>query len=729
MSNPTERKPNSNLASIAGLKSLLDDISAQWYLNTDADQRAGSASNVVGSTNLHPFGTVNIDKARQDFLKLTTAVRANCSQFESEVIGDVTKIGTGAEPAFRKHLMHLKVRYIQSREQANFESTVVRVKSNLQGTVRKLSSALSGSEANTFASIRTKSLQEIAEDLDLACYLDTSEKPGFDSPVTTITTAGNIIVIDVDIDDKGTVVKAKLTYATEMHQDDKVDRILLDNLKSDDLEGFQTNLKALSFVDKMNTKYSPIDFFNISKNLMEDFKTIYNQELLMASNNPGQVMNNGHGIPQMHVDHPGLSIFFWAGPVEMLETEWGQLEASIENAEIPATLKTATKMWISYEDSNTMTTYPPEAKSHFLLSFDETLESILAEENGEHFMIIDEPQQQDTGINIRYLKTSPNHPNASTVPVSFVANFDHPIPVSAYTCSQLANILGLPGINGLSGERDHSVDQQDDVGLEVLLVNECMHGTDNSKQSAVIQDLLTDNVRWRVEAENTIQNYVYMNSTAKRGKLLHRIPFGHPAQLYGIMQILRKQLVFNHIFHSVFNAKSMPKDGSDVVMNSEITLDDLLQDKEEGTIELELSIFEAPTSVQVTFMAPKTETNTFALVSFTITVPDSIPTAPVVTLQNPTSEDDQQLSWNSDIFDQQKLNTIIQSSYSIPLLVRWLWLKMKDAQEPLTVSSPKKKVAARSNSYFGTPEKTTKRSRTSLFPNSSPAPSKSMDLS
>lgn len=722
MSNPTERKPNSNLASIAGLKSLLDDISAQWHLDTEADKYASSQNGVVGSTNLHPFGTVNIDKARQDFLKLTTAVRANCSQFESEVIGDVTKIGTGAEPAFRKHLMHLK-------EQANFESTVVRVKSNLQGTVRKLSSALSSSEANTFASIRTKSLQEIAEDLDLACYLDTSEKPGFDSPVTTITTAGNIIVIDVDIDDKGTAVKAKLTYATEMHQDDKVDRILLDNLKSDDLGGFRANLKALSFIDKMNTKYSPIDFFNISKTLMEDLKTIYNQELLMASNNPAQVMNNGHGIPQMHVDHPGLSIFFWAGPVEMLETEWGQLEASIENAEIPATLKTAAKMWISYEDSNTMTTYPPEAKPHYLLSFDETLESILSEEHGEHFEIIDEPQQQDTGINIRYLKTSPNHPNASTVPVSFVANFDHPIPVSAYTCSQLANILGLPGINTINGERDHSADHQDDVGLEALLVNDCMHATDSNKQPIGIQDLLTDNVRWHVEVENTNQNYVYMNSIAKRGKLLHRIPFGHPAQLYGIMKILRKQLVFNHIFHSVFNAKSMPKEGSDSVMNSEITLDDLLQDKEENTIELELSVSEAPTSVQVTFMAPKSETDTFALVSFTINVPDSTPTAPVVTLQNPTSEDDQQLSWNSDIFDQQKLNTIIQSSYSIPLLVRWLWLKMKYAQEPLKVSSPKKKVSARSNSYFGTPEKITKRSRTSLFPNSSPATSKSMDLS
>lgn len=51
----------------------------------------------------------------------------------------------------------------------------------------------------------------------------------------------------------------------------------------------------------------------------------------MASNDPAYVLNNGHGIPQMHLVHPGVSIYFWAGPTDLLETEWGQLQASIEN--------------------------------------------------------------------------------------------------------------------------------------------------------------------------------------------------------------------------------------------------------------------------------------------------------------------------------------------------------------------------------------------------------------
>lgn len=52
---------------------------------------------------------------------------------------------------------------------------------------------------------------------------------------------------------------------------------------------------------------------------------------VMATNDVGFVLNNGHGIPQMHVAHPGLTIYYWAGPAELLDTQWGQLQATIDN--------------------------------------------------------------------------------------------------------------------------------------------------------------------------------------------------------------------------------------------------------------------------------------------------------------------------------------------------------------------------------------------------------------
>jgi hypothetical protein len=52
---------------------------------------------------------VNLDKARDEFSQQINSIRNICSQFETEVLGDVMKMGVGADPAFRKHFTHLKV--------------------------------------------------------------------------------------------------------------------------------------------------------------------------------------------------------------------------------------------------------------------------------------------------------------------------------------------------------------------------------------------------------------------------------------------------------------------------------------------------------------------------------------------------------------------------------------------------------------------------------------------
>lgn len=50
-----------------------------------------------------------MDKAREEFSQHINIIRNVCSQFETEVLGDVMKMGVGADPAFRKHFTHLKV--------------------------------------------------------------------------------------------------------------------------------------------------------------------------------------------------------------------------------------------------------------------------------------------------------------------------------------------------------------------------------------------------------------------------------------------------------------------------------------------------------------------------------------------------------------------------------------------------------------------------------------------
>lgn len=60
---------------------------------------------------LHALGAINLDKAREEFSQQINIIRSVCSQFETEVLGDVMKMGVGADPAFRKHFTHLKVQH------------------------------------------------------------------------------------------------------------------------------------------------------------------------------------------------------------------------------------------------------------------------------------------------------------------------------------------------------------------------------------------------------------------------------------------------------------------------------------------------------------------------------------------------------------------------------------------------------------------------------------------
>jgi hypothetical protein len=146
-------------------------------------------------------------------------------------------------------------------------------------------------------------------------------------------------------------------------------------------------------------------------------------------------------------------------------------------------------------------------------------------------------------------------------------------------------------------------------------------------------------------------------------------------------------------------------------------------------LNLEVAILQAPSSLQVTMMAPKSDNDIFLLVTFIINISDAAPTAPTVTMQKPTSLDlngEQQMAWNTEIFDQQKMNTVIQYTCSIPLLARWMWNRMKASSEPYVIASAAtKKSFARTNSYFDKSDSSNKRLRSLM---GSQLGAKSMDI-
>lgn len=164
----TQETKSSISSSVYGIQQLFRDFEKQCHILTKPATEGTLTTPTLLLVDLiqptphqqkeiHALGPVNIDHARQEFMQHINAIRSICSQFETEVLGDVVKMGAGAEPAFRKHLTHLK-------EQAQLESTVMRVKDILESTKETVEQAMNERETSK-SKVQTRKLEKLAQSL------------------------------------------------------------------------------------------------------------------------------------------------------------------------------------------------------------------------------------------------------------------------------------------------------------------------------------------------------------------------------------------------------------------------------------------------------------------------------------------------------------------------------------------------------------------------------------
>ncbi|KAI7899121.1 uncharacterized protein BX663DRAFT_488644 [Cokeromyces recurvatus] len=418
----TEHQQNSISSAVFGLQSSLHNLKQQLFcLQNKPSEEIRNKPN-----ELHALGKVNLDKAREEFAQHINIIRNVCSQFETEVLGDVMKMGAGADPAFRKHFTHLK-------EQAMLESTVRRFKETLKQTKEYFDNSIREKEESKLK-IETQRLEKIAQSMGLVTFIDSTQKFESDVPITTITLGGTVIVVDIDIDNMGRILRAKVTYVSEGLQndkDDRVDAMLAENLQKRQFELFKRNLGSLALLDQLNVKYNPTDFFLITKNLFNDFVTIYQQEISMESD-ASVILLEGHGIPTFHLGYPGISIAYWMNKEQIKSIDWEEVKTSLfDKSQSHPLLSLASRVLITFEDSIQLMYYlPTQSRTSYLLGFEETEESI----NNEQFTIVTETTAPIYMPQLHYLKPLPSHPEAKPVPIRFVMILDPPLPVSDELC-------------------------------------------------------------------------------------------------------------------------------------------------------------------------------------------------------------------------------------------------------------------------------------------------------
>lgn len=88
------------------------------------------------------------------------------------------------------------------------------------------------------------------------------------------------------------------------------------------------------------------------------------------------VLLDGHGIPSLHLDYPGISIAYWMDKKVINGCNWEEIQQSFENNENHPALSNTSKLLLSFEDSIQPMCYLPPSRSAYLLDFHENEETI-----------------------------------------------------------------------------------------------------------------------------------------------------------------------------------------------------------------------------------------------------------------------------------------------------------------------------------------------------------------
>ncbi|KAF9987791.1 hypothetical protein BGZ75_010417 [Mortierella antarctica] len=652
MPNPTD--PTTVREHLRELQSLVQDSLRQWNLATDT----ASAAALAGQSNpnrliheLHPLGPVQVGTLQRDFKEKIAAIRAICLSFAQGPLHHSLNGGDSSNlQQFKKYAALLK-------DETQLEEALSSVKVSMtqcQNTLRAASQ-----DGNIKKDHLINTIRDMSTKLGLECYLETGSRPNNLLPVSTLTIGGNVIVVDIDVESTGAILRVKVSYASEIHQDERIDRLLAHNLRckcgkllqtketdkpsdvnlthladcSRDFDAFSKNLKALATLDSFTKKYPNIDFFHNIRAMDLDFKELFKREMSLTGGDLQRVFREGHGLPMTHAVLPGPSVAYWASKADLLDVSWDVLSVAIEQGANEKVKVPFHRISIIMEESTQSACgYLPTERSGFLLSQEETsnLSSV-------PYGSIMNDQGSVSGTTVLQQPLRWIVPNTdSSVEATYVAVLHPPVVVAEEVAKQLAALSNQAGLSSTMGyHRDPGY-----LSLQELL-------------------------------------------------------------------ILRQQLSFNTLFRSCFKetaAVDATRHRTAAVAVARPGLN------EDATLEVSIVVQtpQPPNMILVSFMNPYTESH--MVLEILIDAGTGLPTARlVITGQTPGSMsggvDMNQGGRQDTVFavESDKLTKVLQTCDNIPILVRWVLRRsfawMKERHQHQQLGKGQVHLGRRSSSY------------------------------
>ncbi|KAF8986134.1 hypothetical protein BGZ46_009245 [Entomortierella lignicola] len=702
------------------LQTLVEDSLKQWNLAATAT----TATALAGQSNPNRLinGPVQVGTLQRDFKEKIAAIRSICLSFaQGPLQQSLNGSDSSTAPALRKYSSLLK-------EETQHDEALSSVKLNMkqcQDTLRAASQ-----DGNIKMEHLISTIRDMATELGLECYLETGSRSDNSVYVSTLTIGGNVIVIDIDVESTGAILRCKVSYASEIHQDERVDRLLAHNLRckcgkllqttsgtgkaaegklihlpdcSRDFEAFSKNLKALATLDSFSKRYPNVDFFHNMKAIDVDLKELFKREMILTGRNLHKVLTQGHGIPMTHAVSPGPSVAYWASKVDLLDVSWEELSLAIEQGANEKVKIPFHRISITMEESTTSSSgFLPVERSGFLLSEEESY--------GLNSVSYGSIMNDQGSVNATTILQQPLKwivPNTdSTVEAAYVAVLHPPVVVAEDIAKQLAAFSNQAGMNTTMGiHKDPGY-----LSLQECLINQGAEQT-----------------QWEVSLDqgaNAVKHIYSFDRTKNEARLLHRVPFTHISQIYICTKLLRQQLTFNTLFQSCFK-ETTPVDE---VKKRLATI--LPGSTEDPTLEVSVVVQtpQPPNMIIASFLNPYTDTR--MILEILIDAGTGLPTLRLINEASTTStvgvasevsgiggsnKGDASMNMNNmnndnkvgGALDQQqfmiegdKLTRVLQTCDSIPLLIRWVlkrslsWMKERNSVHEKSISYLGRRVSS-----------------------------------
>ncbi|KAJ1980351.1 hypothetical protein H4R35_001156 [Dimargaris xerosporica] len=704
-----------------GLGSLVPRASTD--LSDGVASKSHSLSLAWCQAELHPLGPINYAAAHGEFTRIVNQIRRILQDYRDQTL---------ASEAFNlvTSTTLLRKAHTSMREESRLLSLQQQYQETMAACLQQLR-AHSG-DARLVAEQLVQQLKNIAERQRMTYYVDTSNSTP-DQPVTTVTLCGSIVVIDVDVaGDNGQVLQVKVTYATGSKPDAKVDHILSQQLKQEDLASFAKSVATLALLDRLTKQHEPIDFFRVMLVVGQDLHAIFDMERAAAHQDLNQVLKLGHGITCHDCFHPGPTLLYWIPSLDLYQCE-NQLMAD------PVSCSDRFHaLWISVEESTVPMCFLPPDRDSF----------IVRTKPGPHNEGIDGATATNTAMEVEAppgrpdaLSTAPSptvnpqlqffHPNPETslaAQARFVAYLRPPVAIAEAYARSLAILCGVNvadlGIQNSSSPLTSHADLLLNLsiishlaGRETALASPvaatpafALNSTSTSSGSfawtlptAVAPDI--HGKSHSLMAKPPCFRFLYTGAPAG-AVLVHRIPFTHLSQLLTIIHLLRQHSIFNTLLQSCFNATTWKAgdsrcSGSENTGDSEegLTLHSLLQTTQDA-IPIEI-MAEPPLKLVVSFSIPihcqndgysspsafmATRHHSVALEI--ISDMDPINDIRVNVLSSPRSSPttagadlgaDHMTPLLNRACQSDRLTKVLQRVQSIPLMVYWIWQQMQAA--------------------------------------------------